>query len=183
MSPDGANPRQLMDNAVNPVWMPSGRAIAYGSVVNGNQNQLNIYDFTTGTARQLTNEAGVVPIFTFSPDGNWLIYQSNPKGNIDLRAIPVEGGESRVVVATNHQDYHPSVSPSGNWLYFQLDHKNIYRVPGSAQNWRPAEPQKVTNFPESGLFLEEPADFARWSQVDLFTRTNYRRSLACQSRR
>ncbi|HKA20698.1 MAG TPA: hypothetical protein VKN18_20615, partial [Blastocatellia bacterium] len=110
----------------------------------------------TGTARQVTNETGVVPIYTFSPDGKWLIYQSNPNGNIDLRAIPVEGGESRVVIATPHQDYHPSVSPSGNWLYFQLDHKNIYRVPGPAQNWRQAEPQKVTNFPESGLFLEDP---------------------------
>ena len=156
MSPDGANPRQLIENAGNPMWMPSGRAIAYGSVVNRNQNQLNIYDLTTGTSRQLTNEPGVVPIAAVSPDGKWLIYQSNPNGNIDLRAIPVEGGEARVVVATPHQDYHPSVSPTGNWLYFQLDHKNIYRVPGPAQNWRNAEPQKVTNFPESGLFLEDP---------------------------
>ena len=156
MSPDGANPRKLIENAGNPFWMPSGRGIGFGSVVNGNQNQINIYDLSTGTARQVTNEPGVVPIYTFSPDGKWLIYQSNPNGNIDLRAIPVEGGESRVVVGTQHQDYHPSVSPSGNWLYFQLDHKNIYRVPGPAQNWRQAEPQKVTNFPESGLFLEDP---------------------------
>ncbi|HKA21490.1 MAG TPA: protein kinase, partial [Blastocatellia bacterium] len=92
MSRDGANPRKLIENAVNPAWMPSGRAIAYGSVVNGNQNQINIYDLSTGTARQVTNETGVVPIYTFSPDGKWLIYQSNPNGNIDLRAIPVEGG-------------------------------------------------------------------------------------------
>jgi eukaryotic-like serine/threonine-protein kinase len=156
MSPDGANPRKLIENAGNPFWMPSGRAIGFGSVVNGNQNQINIYDVSTGNARQLTNEPGVVPIYAFSPDGKWLIYQSNPNGNIDLRAIPVEGGESRIVVGTPHQDYHPSVSPSGNWLYFQLDHKNIYRVPGPAQNWRQTEPQKVTNFPESGLFLEDP---------------------------
>ena len=47
-------------------------------------------------------------------------------------------------------------SPSGKWLYFQLDHKNVYRVPGPAQNWRKAEPEKITNFAESGLFLEDP---------------------------
>jgi len=58
-------------------------------------------------------------------------------------------------VATPHQDYHPFVSPSGRWLYFQPDHKNLYRVPGPAQHWRPAEPEKVTTFPESGLFLED----------------------------
>ncbi len=70
--------------------------------------------------------------------------------------MPIEGGESRSVVATAHQDYHPFVSPSGKWLYVQFDHKNIYRVPGPAQEWRKAEPEKVTNFPESGLFLEDP---------------------------
>ncbi len=156
MSSDGANPRLLIENAANPQWMPSGQGIAYGAVVEGRQNQLYIFDLSTKVARRLTNERGVVPVTTFSPDGKWLIYQSNESGNIDLRAIPVEGGESRIVVATPHQDYHPFVSPSGKWLYFQLDHKNIYRVPGPAQDWRKAEPEKVTNFTESGLFLEDP---------------------------
>lgn len=29
-------------------------------------------------------------------------------------------------------------------------------MPGPAQDWRRAEPEKVTNFLESGLFLEDP---------------------------
>ncbi len=58
-------------------------------------------------------------------------------------------------VESEWQDYHPSISPSGKWLYFQPDHKNLYRVPGPAQDWRKAEPEKVTNFPESGLLLED----------------------------
>ncbi|MDQ5858214.1 MAG: hypothetical protein M3542_08075, partial [Acidobacteriota bacterium] len=32
----------------------------------------------------------------------------------------------------------------------------LYRLPGPAQGWRKAEPQKVTNFRESGLFIEDP---------------------------
>jgi len=156
MSSDGANPRLLVESAGNPMWMPSGLTLAYGSVTDGGQNQISIVDLATKNVRRLTNEPGVVPICTFSPDGKWLIYQSNPSGNIDLRAVPVEGGEPRIAVATPQQDYHPFVSPSGKWLYFQLDHKNIYRVPGPAQDWRKAEPEKVTNFAESGLFLEDP---------------------------
>ena len=156
MSSDGANPRLLIEGAGNPRWLPSGVAIAYGLVGDAGQNQIHIFDLATKSTRRLTNERGVVPICTFSPDGKWLIYQSNASGNIDLHAVPVEGGESRVVVGTTHQDYHPFVSPSGKWLYFQLDHKNIYRVPGPAQDWRQAEPQKITNYPESGLFLEDP---------------------------
>ena len=137
------------------MWQPDGRAIVYGAVVEG-RNQLFIFDLTTKTVRRLTNEVGTVPISTFSPDGKWLIHQSNASGNIDLHAVSLENGQSRLAVATPHQDYHPFVSPSGRWLYFQLDHKNIYRVPGPAQNWRSGEPEKITDFPESGLFLEDP---------------------------
>jgi Tol biopolymer transport system component len=155
MSADGANPRLLIENAINPQWQPDGQALAYGGVVDG-RNQLFIFDLRTKTGRRLTNEVGTVPVCTFSPDGKWLIYQSNASGNIDLRALPLAGGESRFVVATPHQDYHPFVSPTGKWLYFQLDHKNIYRVPGPAQDWRKAEPEKITNLSESGLFLEDP---------------------------
>ena len=156
MSPDGANPQFLSDNAFNPIWAPSGVALVYGSVAEGREIQLFIFDLETKTPRRLTTEPAVGPITAFSPDGKWLVYQSNQSGNIDLRAVPIEGGESRIVVATAHQDYHPFVSPSGKWLYFQLDHKNIYRVPGPAQEWRSGDPEKVTNFPESGLFLEDP---------------------------
>jgi len=85
------------------------------------------------------------------------VYQSmTRRGNIDLRAVRTDGGPSRAVVETAHQDYHPSLSSSGRWLYFQPDHKNLYRVPGPSQDWRKAEPEKVTGFPESGLFLEDP---------------------------
>ena len=155
MSADGANPRSVIENATNPMWLPDGRAIIYGAIVEG-RNELFLFDLTAKSSRRLTNEVGTVPISAFSPDGKWMIHQSNASGNIDLRAWPLAGGESRFVVATPHQDYHPFVSPSGKWLYFQLDHKNIYRVPGPAQDWRKAEPEKITNFPESGLFLEDP---------------------------
>ena len=91
------------------------------------------------------------------------------EGNVDIRAVPVEGGESISVVATPRQDFHPIISPSGKWLYFQLDHKNLYRVPGPTQNWRKAAPEKVTNFPESGLFIEDP-QFSRDGRQLLYSR-------------
>jgi Tol biopolymer transport system component len=85
--------------------------------------------------------------------------------------VPVAGGPSRLVVSTPRQDYHPFFSPSGRWLYFQPDHKNLYRVPGPAQDWRKAEPVKITDFPESGLFLEDPQISKDGKQL-LFSRAN-----------
>jgi Tol biopolymer transport system component len=95
---------------------------------------------------------------TPSLDGKWIVYQSTGKdaGNVDVHAVGLDGGKPRVVVSTARQDYHPFFSPSGRWVYFQPDHKNLYRVPGPAQDWKPAEPVKITDLPESGLFLEDP---------------------------
>jgi hypothetical protein len=72
-------------------------------------------------------------------------------------------------IATPHQDQHAFVSPSGRRLYFESDHKNIWRVPGPAQRWRKAEPEKVTNFPESGLFIED-AQISRDGRWLLYSR-------------
>jgi hypothetical protein len=33
---------------------------------------------------------------------------------------------------------------------------NLYRVPGPAQDWQRADPVKITDFPQSARFLEDP---------------------------
>jgi Tol biopolymer transport system component len=153
MTADGANPQKLADGFGWYTWTPDGRAIV-GSL--RATRQMVRLDLATKQERPITNEEGVGQVVTVSPDGNWIAYQSSLSGNVDVRIAPVEGGESRVVLATRRSDFHPFFSPSGKWLYFEPDHKNLYRVPGPAQVWRQAEPEKVTNFPESGLFLEDP---------------------------
>ena len=53
--------------------------------------------------------------------------------------------------------YHElNFSPSGRWLYFQPNHKNLYRVPGPAQEWRSVPPEKVTDFRGFDLYLDYP---------------------------
>ena len=155
MTADGANPQQLIDN-VGPfsyTWTPDSSAVVYFSP---DDSQFYLFDMQSRNARRLTNESNISFIPTVSPDGKWLIYQSTLSGNVDLRAMPMSGGSSQLVVATPHHDFHPFISPTGRWLYFQRDHKNLYRVPGPAQDWRPAEPEKITNYPDSNLFLEDP---------------------------
>jgi Tol biopolymer transport system component len=166
MSEDGANPQKLADGVGWYTWMPDGRAIV-GLLLRERQHML--LDVSTGEKRPLTNEQGVMPVVSISSDGRWAAYQSSMSANVDIRAVPVGGGESRAVVTTPRYDYHPFFSPSGRWLYFGPDHKNIYRVPGPAQDWRQGEPEKVTNFPESGLFLEDP-QFSRDGRWLLYSR-------------
>ena len=153
MSSDGANPRQIVEKAGNMAWTGDSKGIVYFSY---NDRQLYFIDITSGASHQITNEPGVMPIFVVSVDSKLVVYQSLASGTVDIKTVPVEGGVSQVVVATPKNDYHPFVSPSGRWLYFQPDHKNVLRVPGAGQGWRSAVPEEVTEFPESGLFLDDP---------------------------
>jgi serine/threonine protein kinase len=154
MASDGAGPRLLIEKARSPSWAPDGRRIVHVSTVD---NYLYLYDLETRRGRRVTEEPTLAPLNTVTPDGKWVVYQSSAEADISIRARPIDGGETRVVIATpNRSNTHPMVSASGNWVYYQVDHKNIYRLPGPAQGWRKAEPVKVTNFPESGLFIEDP---------------------------
>ena len=157
MASDGANPQPLGFH-LNRIqqffsWTGDGKSLIYQD---SSDSQYYLQGITTKKKRRLTNETRVAPISCVSPDGKWLVYQSTLSGNVDIRAVLIAGGSPQTVVATPSADYHPFISPSGKWLYFQKDHKNIYRVPGPALNWQKSEPQKITHFPESGLYLDDP---------------------------
>jgi Tol biopolymer transport system component/tRNA A-37 threonylcarbamoyl transferase component Bud32 len=154
MDPDGANPRQILEGNNLTRWLPDGSAIVYQNL----KNEILLYDLATARSRQISTQPDVVSMPTPSSDGQWIVYQATGKdaGNVDVHAVRLDGGQPRVVASTPRQDFHPFFSPSGRWVYFQQDHKNIYRVPGPGQDWKRADPVRVTDFPESGLFVEDP---------------------------
>ena len=158
MNPDGSNPRQVADRAsMNGFfrWSPDGRALVAVSPADTQLYRIGL----DGQTRRLTNEPGILGIGIESRDGAWLVVQAtNPvRGDVELRAVPADGSAaSRLVAGTPGDDVHPMLSPSGRWLFWIVDHRNIFRVPGPAQGWRPEAPTQVTSFPESGLFLEDP---------------------------
>jgi serine/threonine protein kinase len=155
MAADGAGPRQLVEKARIGYWMPDSRGITYSSL---SDFYLYYLDLATRKSRRVTDEETRAPLHTVSHDGKWIVYQSSAQSSLTIHARRINGGETLVVAATPGQmgSGHPMLSPSGNWFYYQVDHKNVYRLPGPSQGWRKAEPQKVTNWPESGLFIEDP---------------------------
>ena len=150
MSKDGANPSPILTpgNAFLS-WMPDNNEIIFF-----NKGKLDAVHIQKKTSRTIIAEKGVRNVFNMSADGRWLVYGSMKEGTTDLRAMPVQGGNSIAAVTSLHEDGHPFFSVDSKWLYYQRDHKNLFRVPGPAQNWRPDPPVQVTFFPESGLYLE-----------------------------
>lgn len=164
MNPDGSNPREVAKEAsMNGffAWSADGKSLIAVDprATQPNERQFRTIDLVTGKSALLTSEPGLLGIGTESHDGSWLVMQAtNPKtGDVDLRAMPTDGSApSRLVASTPGDDVHPMFSPSGRWLYWIVDHQNLFRVPGPAQDWRTAQPAQVTSFARTGLFLEDP---------------------------
>jgi len=144
------SPPSILNNAEGWPIAPDGRKLIYAATVDGH-SQLFEFDLSTRRARQLTLSPDDKFSVVWSPDGRWLVYTSNANGSDQLWRMPADGGQAMPLTKGNDRVRHMFYSPDGRWLYFQPNHLNIYRMPADGG---PA--QQVTQFPESGLFLEEP---------------------------
>ena len=83
-------------NETNPTWAPDGGYFLFTSnrdAPSSTQNRTQIYAMRTdgGEARQITDAADGISGFSFSPEGEWLVYRSGRSGEQQLYRIPTEG--------------------------------------------------------------------------------------------
>ena len=152
MNADGSAPRRLVEEGGNMAWLPDSSALVYI-----HRKKLFRLDLADGRSTPIPIDGVTpMPIFTVTPDGTSIVLQSSDTGGVDLYLVPIDGGKARLLASGPREEVHPSLAADGRWLYYQIEHRNLWRIPGPAQGWRSAPPQKVTHFPETGLFLEEP---------------------------
>ncbi len=90
---------------------------------------------------------------TYSPDGFWILFESEAAGNRDLWLMPATGGEPRQLTTDPGFDTAPSWSPDGTKVVFESDRsgsKNIWMlalddlsagaVPITAGEWDDGDP-------------------------------------------
>jgi Tol biopolymer transport system component len=150
MQADGTSPRRLAPSADAPAWSPNA-----GEIFIERGAGLARLDLASGVSTPIAGAAART-LFAVDGSGKWIAYQTSDRGRVEIAAVPVAGGTPRLVVTAPWEAYHPSFSPSGRWLYFQPNHKNLYRVPGPAQEWRSVPPEKVTDFRGFDLYLDYP---------------------------
>ncbi|HEY6931682.1 MAG TPA: protein kinase, partial [Thermoanaerobaculia bacterium] len=153
MNADGTSPRRVaeMKGVGAPVWMPDGKRLL---IPNG--DSLLQLDLSSGRTTPVPG-AEARTLFIVDRSGQWVVFQVNQGGGkMTLATVPIGGGTPRGVVDQKFDTFHPFFSSSGRWLYFQQNHKNIFRVPGPAQDWKSAPAEKVTDFSGNDLYIEDP---------------------------
>jgi eukaryotic-like serine/threonine-protein kinase len=113
---------------------PDGKRIVFNSDRSG-EMEIWAADTTGDNAIPLTS-MGLIPGYArFSPDGQWVVFQTNPEGHGDVFVVAAGGG-SRPRRMTDHPatDAIASFSRDGKWIYFSSSRTpggGVWKMPSS----------------------------------------------------
>jgi Tol biopolymer transport system component len=82
-------------------------------------------------ARQITTGNESIEGVSVSPDGRWLVFDSDRGGNPDLYVMPATGGEARQITTDSAADFSADWSPDGRSIVFHSlrnGNRDIYTV-------------------------------------------------------
>jgi Tol biopolymer transport system component len=137
------------------------------------------------SARQLTFGNQVIEAIHVTPDGQWIVYDSDRPGNSEIYRMPIGGGEPERLTDHPGGNFGPEVSADGQWLaYFswRTESRDIFVQPfdgGPAEQvtatdghesypkWLPDgsllfADQVVENGTLRGLFITKRGEDGRW---------------------
>jgi Tol biopolymer transport system component len=122
---------------------------------------------TTAAATRITNANENIELFNVSPDGRWLLYDSDLTGNSDIFRVAITGGEPEQLTSDPSDDFAPSASPDGKEVVFhswRSGNRDIYvmRLDGGGV-------QQVTHSPRQEAVPEWSPDGRAITYGDLAT--------------
>ena len=137
-----------------PAVSPDGRRLIYSqheAITNIWTVELQDQAVDLGDAEQLTHENHVIEFVYPSSDGEWLVFDSNRGGNVDLWIMPRAGGPARRLTSDQAHDFCPRFSPddreiafysmrSGNrdlWILSRDDDSVRPLAPHPSRDWMP----------------------------------------------
>jgi Tol biopolymer transport system component len=122
---------------------------------------------TADGATQVTTGNQVIEAATVSPDGKWIVYDSNIGGNADLYRIPVGGGQPERLTNEPFAEFSGRISPDLTTLAY-----HSFRTPGLRQiEFKPVAGGPVTRLPASTDQQSNPVWSPDGTAVSFFSLT------------
>ena len=158
MDADGNNQQRLTDNDfydLHPSWSPDGKRIVFISYRDGHfigdfglSSEIYVMDADGKNTRRLTNNRKTDVAPSWSPDGKWIVFSADRKGddvNFEIYVMDADGGNQRRLTNNRVHDTSPSWSSDGKRIVFSSyrdGNAEIYVMDNDGGNQ-----QKLTNNP------------------------------------
>ena len=158
MDADGNNQQRLTDNDfydTHPSWSPDGKRIAFMSRRDGHfigefglSSEIYVMDADGKNTRRLTNNRKSDSSPSWSPDGKWIAFTSDRKGddvNYEIYVMAADGNNQQRLTENRVDDKSPSWSSDGKRIVFSSyrdGNAEIYVMDNDGGNQ-----QKLTNNP------------------------------------
>lgn len=115
----GGEPRMINDNTPSywHGWAPDGRSVLV--IAQRGTPVYNVYkvDLKDGKEVNLTkNETGHVDGSEYSPDGQWIYFNWNVTGTMQIWRMKPDGSHKEQISFDEYNNWFPHISPDGKWL-------------------------------------------------------------------
>jgi TolB protein len=98
-------------------WSPDGRMLAYVGRHEADDFDIYVVPVEGGASRRLTSSPGLDDGPDYTPDGQWIYFNSERTGVMRLwRMRPDGSGQEQVTFDDAYADWFPHPSPDGRWL-------------------------------------------------------------------
>ena len=158
MDDDGGNQQRLTDNDfhdTHPSWSMDGERIAFMSKRDGHfigefglSYEIYVMDADGGNQQNLTNNRKTDVSPSWSPDGKWIVFSADRKGddvNFEIYVMDADGNNQQRLTNNRVHDTSPSWSSDGKRIVFSSyrdGNAEIYVMDNDGGNQ-----QKLTNNP------------------------------------
>lgn len=125
---EGGTPEKITAEAPSYLhgFSPDGEHLVYTAGRN-NADHLDIYRISLNTREeeQLTKTPGLDDGSEYSPDGQYIYFNSTRTGTMQIWRMKADGSEQEQLTFDELNDWFPHVSPDGKWLVFISYNKEI----------------------------------------------------------
>ncbi|MEZ4362558.1 MAG: DPP IV N-terminal domain-containing protein [Kofleriaceae bacterium] len=131
------------DQAYQPAWSPDGAHLAFSAWRHGGYRDILLVDRATKQVTEVTRDRAMDGAPTFSPDGRWLVFESDRTGISNLFAYDLRDGQLWQITDELGNVYEATISRDGARLAYRVSGVAGYdlrELPFAPNSWRPATP-------------------------------------------
>jgi TolB protein len=126
----GGTPKKITTNSPSywHGWSPDGSTLAFtGQRPDGTTDNFDIYTIPVsgGEEKRLTTAAGLDDGPEYSPDGQWIYFNSERTGSMQIWRMHADGSSQEQVITSETNDWFPHISPDGKWMVYLSYEKGV----------------------------------------------------------